>query len=168
MNCGSIMHPLGTKLYADDPASIAIDFMMSKHMGLIPVVDRDERFVGLFSGDRVMRFMLPKHLTMVRGMDRMSYLRESREELLERLEELGQRSIREMMDVRALVVHPDSPLVEAKKILAGTQFIAPVVDQNSGKLLGAISFFTILSALRGEKTWSEQVEYNPEQGKEGM
>lgn len=162
LDCGTIMRPMHTWLYEDDPAGTAIDFMSEKHMGLVPVVDRDERFVGLLSGDRLMHFMLPKHLTMVRGMDRMSYLRESKEELGERLGELAQRTIGEIMDSRAQVVNPDTPLVEAQKILAGTQFVVPVVDPETGKLLGAISFFTILSALRDEEAWSEKLEH--EQG----
>lgn len=165
LECGSIMRPMKTSLHQDDPVQTAVDFMAEKHMGLVPVVDSEERFVGLLSGDRMMHFMLPKHLTMVRGLDRMSFLRESPEELRERLDDLCGRTIREVMDTRAKVVHPDTPLVEAQKILAGTQFVVPVVDKDSGKLLGAISFFTILSLLREEESWSERLEHDPEQGR---
>ena len=165
LQCGEIMRPMKTSLRRDDPARAAIDFMMEKHMGLVPVVDSEERFVGLVSGDRLMHAMLPKHLTMVRGLDRMSFLRESEEELRERLDDLGSRTIGEIMDTRAKVVHPDSPLVEAMKILGGTQFVVPVVDRDDGKLLGAISFFTIFSKIRGEAAWSERVEHDPEQGR---
>ncbi len=147
--CREVMRPTVTPLYADDPVARAIEFIMSRHMGLVPVVDRQERFVGLLSGDRLMRALLPRHLTMVRGLDRMGYLRESHEELMERLEELGGRPIGDILDPRAEVVHPDTPLIEAQTILAGTQFVVPVVDPQSGKLVGAISFFTILSLLRG-------------------
>ena len=171
LECGDIMRPMKRSLHKDDPAQAAVDFMMETHMGLVPVVDAEERFVGLISGDRLMHFMLPKHLTMVRGLDRMSYLRESPEELRERLDELGGRSIGEIMDSRVKVVHPDSPLVEAMQILSGTQFVVPVVDRESGELLGAISFFTIFSRIRGEESWSERVQRdnehaeNPEQGR---
>ena len=171
LECGDIMRPMKRSLHQEDPAQSAIDFMMETHMGLLPVVDAEERFVGLVSGDRLMHFMLPKYLTMVRGLDRMSYLRESEEELAERLEELGRRTIGDIMDSRAKVVYPDSHLVEAQKILAGTQFVVPVVDRESGKLLGAISFFTIFSRIRGEESWSERIHRengraeDPEQGR---
>lgn len=148
MDCGSIMRPISTWLYADDPLSSALDFMLDSHMGLVPVVDRNESFVGLLSGDMIMHALLPRHLTMVRGMDRMRYLRESKEELRERLDELTTKTIGQIMDRHAKVVHPDTPLIEAQQVLAGDQFVVPVTDKGSGKLLGAISFFTILGALR--------------------
>ncbi|MEG3637807.1 CBS domain-containing protein [Magnetococcus sp. PR-3] len=158
MDCGSIMRPIRSKLYVDDLTLTAIDFMMEKHMGLVPVVDRHECFAGLISGDRIMHHLLPKHLTMVRGLDRMSYLRESREELLERLEDLGQTTIGEIMDCHADVVYPDTALVEVYKTLSGSQFVVPVVEKETRKLLGAISFFTILAILRDEEAWSDRVE----------
>jgi CBS-domain-containing membrane protein len=160
LTCREVMRPTTTPLYVDDPVAKAVDFVLTRHMGLVPVVDRQERFVGFLSGERLMRALLPKHLTMVRGLDRMGYLRESQEELRERLDGLEQRPIGEVMDPRAEVVHPDTPLIEAQTILAGTQFVVPVVDPDSGRLLGAISFFTILALLRGEPSWSERLENN--------
>jgi len=147
LDCGSIMRPIKKVLHLDDPVRAAVDFMHASHMGLVPVVDEEGRFAGLLGGNRLMHFLLPKHLTMVRGLERMSYLRESREELLERLNEISALSLREVVDPQAKVVYPDTPLIEAQKLLAGTQFVVPVVDEESGKLLGAISFFTLLTAL---------------------
>ena len=42
MDCQSIMRRTATPLYDDAPLSTAIDFMVEKHMGLVPVVDRNE------------------------------------------------------------------------------------------------------------------------------
>jgi len=60
MECREIMHPIETVLYAENPASTAIDFMWDKRSGLVPVVDRNEVFIGLLSGDRLIHFMLPR------------------------------------------------------------------------------------------------------------
>lgn len=158
LTCREVMHPTTTPLYADEPVGTALDFIMERHMGLVPVVDRQERFVGVVSGERLMRALLPRHLTMVRGLDRMGYLRESREELRERLDELAQRPLADVMEPRAEVVYPDTPLIEAHTILAGTQFVVPVVDRDNGRLLGAISFFTILALLRDEPSWNERLD----------
>jgi CBS-domain-containing membrane protein len=148
MDCGSVMRPITVWLRETDPIGTAIDFMLGRHLALVPVVDDGNRFVGLLGGDRVMRAMLPKHLTMVRGLDRMGYLRESRQELRERLAGLRQRPIREVMDPRARVVHPDSALSDAQVVLAGsTQFVVPVTERSSGRLVGTISFFTLLRAV---------------------
>ena len=157
MQCGSIMRPITTVLHADEPVSSAIDFIMETHMGLVPVVDAAGRFVGLLGGERLMHHLLPRHLTMVRGLTRMGYLRESLEELRERLEALGTRRIGDVMDTHAKTVHPDTPLIEAQRILAGTQFVVPVTERGSKTLLGAISFFTVLSLLRDEDGWTDRL-----------
>lgn len=150
MQCGVIMAPVKVQLYAEDPAGDAIDFMVEKHMGLVPVVDRQERFVGLISGDRLMRFMLPAMLMMMRGHQRMSYLNESREEFQERLDELRARPLGELVDRSAVTVHPETPLVDALQVISQKQFVVPVVD-GAGKLVGAISFFSLLHWLREGK-----------------
>jgi CBS domain-containing protein len=150
LECAAIMRPIQTALYLTDPLEVAMEFMLENHMGLVPVVDADGAFAGLLAGDRLMHLLLPKHLTMVRGLDRMGYLRESREELRERLEQIAQLPLSKVIDDQVVTVYPDSPLSEAHQILAGKQFVVPVVDRRNRKLLGAISFFTILSALKAE------------------
>ena len=150
LDCASIMRPIAQTLSVDDPLRLAVDFMLDSHMGLVPVVDANGGFAGLLGGDRVMHFLLPKQLTMVRGLDRMSYLRESRDELRDRLAEIGDLPLREVISRQVEVAYPDSPLTQAQHILAGNQHVVPVVDRETHKLLGAISFFTILAALKGE------------------
>ena len=141
------MTPISVSLYADDPLSSAIDFMMDKHMGLVPVVDRDDSFVGLLAGDRLMHAILPPTLTYVRGMTRVSYLRESREDLAERLDDLRTKPIRAVVDTHVKTVRPDSPLIDALMLLSQKQHVVPVVEPEGGRLVGAISFFTVIGAV---------------------
>lgn len=145
------MHPIEIRLYADDIASTAIDFMVEKHMGLVPVVDRNEVFVGLLSGDRLMHFMLPKTVSMMRGQKYASFIRESREELRERLDELRQRPIGELVDVNVKVAYPDTGLTDALINLSEKQHVVPIVERETRRLVGAISFFTVLNVLEGKK-----------------
>lgn len=60
MDCKSVMAPIKTCLYSDEPAGQVIDFMVEKHMGLVPVTDRDGTFAGLISGDSLMAFCYPR------------------------------------------------------------------------------------------------------------
>lgn len=159
LTCGALMRPMRMWLHRDDRVARALDFMMERHMGLLPVVDSDHRFVGLISADRLVKFMLPRHLTMVRGLDRMSYLRETSEELRERLDDLVTKPIAEVMDSHARSVRPDEALVQAQVIIAGGQFVVPVVEAGTGVLLGALSAFTIFAHLRGEEAWGERMAH---------
>ncbi|MFC1858844.1 HPP family protein [Thermodesulfobacteriota bacterium] len=148
MECRDVMAPIQTSLFADDPASTAIDFMVEKHMGLVPVVDREGVFVGLLSGDRLMNFMLPKQVSMMRGEKYASYLRESPGELRERLDELRKRPIGDLVDRFASVAYPDTGLIDAMIKISEKQFVIPIVDRDNNKLVGAISFFSLLHALK--------------------
>ena len=153
MDCKTVMAPIKVSLYADDPAGTAIDFMVEKHMGLVPVTERDGAFAGLISGDRLMEFMLPRTLTTMggvkRGFKRASYLHETAGEMHERLDALRERPLGELVDRDVMVAHPDTPLVDALMMIKQKQFVVPVVD-GDGKLVGAISFFSVLYALRQE------------------
>jgi len=153
MDCKMMMAPIKTSLFADEPAGKAIDFMVEKHMGLVPVTERDGTFAGLISGDNLMQFMLPKAISAMsrvgHGMKNASYLHESVEEMQERLEKVRDKTIGDLADHDAHTVHPDTPLIDALMLISDKQYVVPVVDE-SKKLVGAISFFSVLYGLREE------------------
>ncbi|MCK5444808.1 MAG: CBS domain-containing protein [Rhodospirillaceae bacterium] len=153
MDCKTMMAPIKTVLYADEPAGTAIDFMVEKHMGLVPVTERDGTFAGMVSGDSLMHFMLPKAVSAMsrvqRGMRNTSYLHETAEEMKERLETVRSKTIGELADRRVKTVKPETPLIDALMLITGKQYVVPVVDDEY-KLLGAISFFSVLYGLNDE------------------
>ncbi len=153
MDCKTMMAPIKTSLFADELASKAIDFMVEKHMGLVPVTERDGTFAGLISGDRIMQFMIPKAVSLMNkpqsGMKLASYLDETAEEMQDRLNNVREKSIGELADQNVTTVTPDSPLIDALMLITDKQYVVPVVDSDS-KLVGAISFFSVLYGLREE------------------
>lgn len=158
MDCKTVMAPIKAKLYADDLAGDVIDFMVEKHMGLVPVVERDGTFAGLISGDGLMGFLLPRSLSALggnvagRGFElhkRASYLNESAAEMKARLDHLRDRPIRDMLECTATVAYPDTPLIDALMLIKNKQYVVPVVDADQ-KLVGAISFFSVLYGLNEE------------------
>ncbi len=155
MDCKSVMAPIKVSLYSDEKAGDVIDFMVEKHMGLVPVTERDGTFAGLISGDSLMSFLLPKALTSMGGkfrqggLSHVSYLQESAEDMKERLDSLGERPIGELLDRKVKTITPDTPLIDALMMIKDKQYVVPVVDEDN-KLLGAISFFSVLYGLKEE------------------
>ena len=155
MDCKTVMAPIKVSIYADEKAKDVIDFMVEKHMGLVPVTERDGTFAGLISGDSLMSHMLPKALSTMgnlfghRGLSRASYLNETAEDMKERLDTLGERTIGELLDRNVKSITPDTPLIDALMMIKDKQYVVPVVDENK-KLLGAISFFSVLYGLKEE------------------
>ncbi len=149
MECKTVMGPTAVPLYADEPAGNVIDFMKEKRSGLVPVVDRNERFVGMISGDRFVHFMLPPSVHQMRDAKVARFIHESKEEYRERLDELRGKTVGDLIDKNAQTVSPETPLIDALMLICGKQFVVPVVDDD-GKLVGAISFFSLLHWLQEE------------------
>jgi len=168
MDCRTMMAPIKISLFADEPAGKAIDFMVEKHMGLVPVTERDGTFAGMISGDSLMRFMVPKAVSAMsrikRAMKHASYLDESAEEMQERLEAVRGKTIGELADRRVKTVTPDTPLIDALMLITDKQYVVPVVDEGN-RLLGAISFFSVLYGL-GEEYDREAVQRAKEKERE--
>lgn len=146
MDCKAVMAPIKTSLYADELAGPTIDFMVEKHMGLVPVIERDGRFAGLISGDSLMEFMLPKSLAAMQTATNVRYLDETPEEMLERLNAIRNQPVGDLIDRDVETTSPDTPLIEALMLIKNKQYVVPVVDDDN-MLLGAISFFSVLYAL---------------------
>ncbi|MBL4614826.1 MAG: CBS domain-containing protein, partial [Magnetovibrio sp.] len=127
MDCKSVMAPIKTSLYTDETAGQVIDFMVEKHMGLVPVTERDGTFAGLISGDSLMALLLPKALSSMAslkrggGLKRVSFLRESAEDMKERMDSLRDRPIGELLDRKVKVAKPDTPLIDALMMIKDKQ-----------------------------------------------
>ena len=146
MDCRIFMSPVTTRLYADQPAGAAIDFMRTQHIELVPVVDRDDKFVGLLSAEILMRMLLPRSIGMMRGVKHASYLRESPEDLQKRLNDIRLQTTGDLVSAYAQTVHPDAALTDALLAISERQYIVPVVDDED-RLVGAISYFSIMHAM---------------------
>jgi len=151
MDCRTMMAPIETGLFADDPAGKAIEYMVEGRRGLMPVTERDGTFIGLISGDSLIHALIPKSISAMsrvkRGMRHASYLDESAEEMQERLDAVRAKTIGELADRHVKTVHPETPLIDGLILISGKQYLVPVVDKKH-KLLGVISFFSVLDGLR--------------------
>ncbi len=154
MDCRICMSPLIIPLYTDQSAGTVIDFMRKHHIELVPIVDRDNKFAGLVSTEKLMRMLLPKSIGMMRDIKHASYLRESVKEIQARMDNIRSQLIGDLLDPYAKTVHPEAPLVDALIVISNRQYIVPVVDDDN-LLVGAISYFSIMHAVdkaKGEKT----------------
>lgn len=155
MDCKTVMAPIRVSLFTDESVGQVIDFMVEKHMGLVPVTERDGTYAGLVSGDSLMDFLLPKSVssmgTLLRhgAIKRVSFLHETAEDMKERLDALRERPVGDILDRKAKTANPDTPLIDALMMIKDRQYVVPVVDADS-KLVGAISFFSVLYGLNEE------------------
>ena len=76
-------------------------------------------------------------------MDNIGFIHESLHDLHNLLQEVELEPISRCMKRDVVTVAPDTPLVETLLLLYQTQNSLPVVDPDTGKLLGMISYFDV-------------------------
>jgi len=147
VQCSAIMHRPPTHLYLDSTVREAIDLLIDHHMYNVPVVDRNDMFVGEISVRRLVGLLLPVSLSMEKGLKNTSFMRETLADIKQRLGAVSGQPIAPYVATDITVVYPDSPLIDALMLLYHKYIRIPVVGRDDGRLLGGISFITLLRAL---------------------
>jgi len=149
MNAESVMDPNPTVLKSTDIISTAAKYIMEHRYRNLPVVDEEGRYLGVFGVNCLLKLVLPKAAIMEQGLDSLSFMRETLADLHDRLRRAEHERISVCMNTDVATVSPDTPLVETLLILYRTKTSIPVVEPNSGRLAGMISYFDV-----GEKILS--------------
>ncbi len=137
-----IMDPNPTSVNPDDKIRTAATFIMANRYRRLPVVDSDNRFVGVFGVDCLLRLVLPKAVVMDEGLHSINFMRESLSDLHRRFQQHENDPVSSCMELQEIkVVHPDTPLLETLLILYRTRASLPVVEQQTDRLVGDISYW---------------------------
>lgn len=141
MNATSLMDPHPKVLHPDDKLISAVELMMKHRFRRLPVVDHEGVFQGVFGVQCLLRLVLPKAVVMEDGLENIHFVRETLSDLRRRLKEVENEPISICMHYEKIQIPPDLPLVEALRMLYLTRASLPVVEPDSGKLVGVISYF---------------------------
>jgi len=141
MTASSIMDPNPTVLHPESKISTAIGYIMENRYRNLPVVDNEGRFLGVFGVHCLLRLALPKALIMEKGLDSAHFVSDTLSDIHRRLNQYVDKPISSCMSDDILPVSPDTPLVETLLILYRTRVSLPVVEEDSGKLVGVISYW---------------------------
>ena len=141
MNATSIMDPNPTVLKPTDMIKTAIGYIMEHRYRNLPVVDDEGHYLGSFGVHCLLKNVLPKAATMKHGLENVSFIQETLSDLHNRVIEMEDKPIAMCMNTEAETVSPDTPLGETLLILYHARSSLPVVDADSGKLLGVISYW---------------------------
>lgn len=152
MNASEAMDPNPTTLNPGDTIECAAQYIMKHRYRNLPVVDDNLCYVGMFGVNCLLKLVMPKAVFMHRGLENVSFIHESFEDLYSRYAEVKDQPISICMNNDIIPVAPDTPLTETMLQLYKTRSSIPVVEEGSCKLLGMISYWDI-----GEKVLSAGV-----------
>ena len=109
----------------------------------LPVVDDNSCYIGMFGVNCLLKLVIPKAVFLPRGLENVSFIHESFEDLFNRYDEVKDQPISICINKDIKSVTPDTPLTETMLRLYNTRSSIPVVEEGSCKLLGMISYWDI-------------------------
>jgi acetoin utilization protein AcuB len=139
----SVMDPNPTWVKPDDLIGKAASYIMKHRYRNLPVIDDQGRYLGIFGVNCLLRLVLPKAAVMERGLEEVSFIRDTLADLHDRLRDVEMQPVSLCMSTDVITVPPDKPLVETLLILYRNKTSVPVVDPGTGKLLGMISYWDV-------------------------
>lgn len=113
----------------------------------MPVVDGEDKLLGIFSFRQVFKFMLPAAVTMEGGLASIDFVFDTAPGAAKRLGRLHSHSVVDVMERTCPRLNADTPMWEMLRLLMQHGSPLPVVDEASNRLLGIISDQSVLSRL---------------------
>ncbi len=147
----NLMNPHPLTLRPTDTVATGADYILKHRLRHVPVVDDQGRYVGTFSIYSLLRLTLPKAVIMEEGLTDVSFVHETTEDLAQRLGERRHEPVANWLSKDDPVMQPATPILEVMLLmLRGRTTSVPVVDKDSHRLEGIISFWNVLEKLLGE------------------
>jgi len=143
MNASEVMDPKPTTLKPEDTIERAAKYIMQKRYRNLPIVDDDGCYIGMFGVNCLLKHVIPKAVFIDHGLENVSFIHESLEELYQRFSNVKDLPISLCMNKEVETVKPDTPLTETLLLLYRSKTSIPVLEEGSCKLLGMVSYWDI-------------------------
>jgi len=125
-----------------DTMGEALATMVKHRRQALLVVDENETYVGEITSFTLARLLLPSEQDMARATQQPEF--ETINDVDDRITPHLSRHVADFAEDDVPIMYPETPLVEAIKLLAEGALRLPVVEPETKKLLGAISSLTVL------------------------
>ena len=125
--------------------------MVHHRLPAVPVVESDERFVGMLPRSRLIALAMPRLLSHedqthpLSHLLQVGFIQDTLTELQERIDAVANDPVSQHIDPEVPVLEPDTPLMNAMLFLYRQRNILPVVE--NGKLLGIVSVWDVLARI---------------------
>ena len=150
MTARTLMNPDPMTLRPSDTVAVAAARILEHHLRHLPVVDAQGRYLGTFSIYSLLKLTLPQAVLDKHGLDNVAFVTEHVSDLARRLGGRRDEPVQNWLNVHE-VAHPNTPAMEIMLLmLHGRTTSVPVVDKESGRLEGIVSFWDVLEKLTGE------------------
>ena len=153
MTTTTIMSTDVVTISPDETITTALKLMCTHSVHNLPVIDKDDAFIGLFSLRRLSRELLPKAAKLDENslLMHINFMSNSTDDLLKRLHKLGKKPVSDLLEKnnKLRFCSPDTSLPELLQLLfeSPTSLPVVVVEGKKKKLAGMVSNWDVLTKL---------------------
>lgn len=148
MSCKDTMITDVAKATPTQTVQDIMNIFETRRFNSVPVVDADNKVVGIFSMHSLFQNLLPNSAKMEGGVDNLEFLSESEAGVAKKMRTLCATPIGEVMESNPPLVGPETTAWEAVRLMA--QFGSPImVVDGDQKLLGIITTQSLLERMQG-------------------
>jgi CBS domain-containing protein len=154
--CGSIMATRYPVLTSGMTLADCLQALLRNQVLAMPVVDENGRYIGQFRKNLLIAAILPQVAVHDPRFDRIArmidggMLSETMDDVRERFSVIADKPVRRYLDTDTPVLRPDQPLVCAIFYLFHGRNFLPVVEPDSGLLVGVVSAWDVLESIMGK------------------
>ena len=149
MSCIAIMNKSPITIGEGESVADAAAKLVSNHFTNLPVVDTQERYIGMFGLYDLVGLLVPRVALAGDLMSNLRFITDDPEELRRKYRDVQNRRVAEVANRNAPTLDPDSPEMEAIRLFCRNHISLPVVDRESGRVIGIVSCWdAIRSVLR--------------------
>ncbi len=141
MSCEKIMIRNPRLVREEDTIGMAAREMVDNRCISLPVVDASGRFVGLFGIFDLLALLVPRVAVIGNLLPNLQFLSDDDGLMRQKFAGLRDSPVKRAVNREAARVHPDTPLIEAIRLLCRNHLIIPVVEPETEKLVGVISYW---------------------------
>lgn len=143
------MHKTPITIRESESVADAAAKLVSNHFTNLPVVDEQERYVGMFGLYDLLSLLVPRVALAGDFMSNLRFIADDPGDLRRRYGEIKNWRIAKVANRNAPTLDQDSPEVEAIRLFCRNHVSLPVVDRKSGRVLGIVSCWDSIRAIVG-------------------
>ncbi|MCU7845741.1 MAG: CBS domain-containing protein [Candidatus Thiodiazotropha sp. (ex Monitilora ramsayi)] len=132
------------RIHPSDTIGVAARKIMRRRYRSLPVVDDDRIFLGVVKVNRMLGIILPDNATQESiGVMSEVYSSLTLDDLRDRLDSIMDDPITNYIDKDVVTVAPETSLIETLLTMYHQERNLPVVNRETGRLEGMISYYDI-------------------------
>jgi CBS domain-containing protein len=144
MTARLLMDPNPIRIHPSDTIGVAARKIMRRRYRSLPVVDDNRVFLGVVRVNRMLGIILPDHaVEMSISAATEAHLELMLDDLRENLDRMMSDPITDCIEQEEVTIAPEASLIETLLTMYQHERNLPVVDPETGKLEGMISYYDI-------------------------